>query len=256
MSDSQTRLQSRELRSFGRKRGRKLSARQQALLRELLPRVALDMARPAPASLETAFMSGAGEEAARDVWLEIGFGGAEHMIAQARANRDVCIIGCEPFEDGVVKALSAIEEQGLSNVRIHADDVRPVLRWLPPKSIGRVFMLYPDPWPKKRHEKRRLFSTELLEHLSRVMRPGAELRLATDSGDYARTALSSAASHGRFQWLAASPQDWRARSPDWPQTRYEAKAIEQGRVSYYLRFSLGPSAKDRQNALARPVILA
>jgi tRNA (guanine-N7-)-methyltransferase len=231
---------SRELRSFGRKRGRKLSARQQALLRDFLPRVALDLAQPSPARLDAIFVSGIScgrEEAVRDVWLEIGFGGAEHMVAQAQANPDVGIIGCEPFEDGVVKALSAIEEQGLANVRIHADDVRPVLRWLPPKSLGRVFMLYPDPWPKKRHEKRRLFSDELLGHLFRVMKPGAELRLATDSGDYARAALSNAASDGRFQWLAASPADWRQRTADWPQTRYEAKAVRDGRVSYYLRFS-------------------
>jgi tRNA (guanine-N7-)-methyltransferase len=240
MSDTETRPHSRELRSFGRKRGRKLSARQQTLLREFLPRVSLNLAKPSPARLESIFRSDADEKAIRDVWLEIGFGGAEHMIAQACANPGVGIIGCEPFEDGVVKALSTIEEQGLTNVRIHGDDVRPVLRWLPPKSLGRVFMLYPDPWPKKRHEKRRLFSAELLELLAQVMRPGAELRVATDSGDYARTALLSAASHGRFQWLAASPQDWRQRSPDWPQTRYEAKAVRDGRVSYYLRFSLGP----------------
>jgi tRNA (guanine-N7-)-methyltransferase len=235
MGDSETRLHSPELRSFGRKRGRKLSARQRGLLDHLLPRLALDLSAPAPSNLATLF-----DVSVRDVWLEIGFGGAEHMIAQARANQDVCIIGCEPFEDGVIKALSAIEEQGLTNVRIHGDDVRPVLRWLPPKSLGCVFMLYPDPWPKKRHEKRRLFSAELLELLARVMRPGAELRVATDSGDYARTALLSAVSHGGFQWLAASPQDWRQRSPDWPQTRYESKAVRDGRVSYYLRFSLGP----------------
>jgi len=240
MSDSETMQHCRDLRSFGRKRGRKLSARQQALLRDFLPRVALDLTQPSPARLETIFKScgwRGGDEALRDVWLEIGFGGAEHMVAQAQSNPDVGIIGCEPFEDGVVKALGAIDGLGLANVRIHADDVRPVLRWLPPKSLGRVFMLYPDPWPKKRHEKRRLLSAELLGHLFRVMKPGAELRLATDSGDYARTVLSNAASDGRFQWLAASPADWRQRTADWPQTRYEAKAVRDGRVSYYLRFS-------------------
>jgi tRNA (guanine-N7-)-methyltransferase len=174
------------------------------------------------------------------VWLEIGFGGAEHMIAQACANPDIGIIGCEPFEDGVVKALSAIDRDGLANIRIHADDVRPVLRWLPAHSLGRVFMLYPDPWPKKRHEKRRLFSVGLLDLLARTMRPGAELRLATDSGDYARTALLSVAQQGAFRWLVQSPDDWRHRGADWPQTRYEAKAVRDGRVSYYLRFSRGP----------------
>jgi tRNA (guanine-N7-)-methyltransferase len=209
------------------------------LLRDFLPRVTLDLAQP-PALPEAVFSPRAGDRPIRDVWLEIGFGGAEHMIAQAHANPDVGIIGCEPFEDGVVKALSAIEQDGLANVRIHADDVRPALRWLPANSLGRVFMLYPDPWPKKRHEKRRLFTVGLLDLLARAMRPGAELRLATDSGDYARTALLSVARHGLFRWLAQSPQDWRQRGPDWPQTRYESKAVRDGRVSYYLRFSREP----------------
>jgi tRNA (guanine-N7-)-methyltransferase len=243
MSDSDPREHSRELRSYGRKRGRKISARQRALLRDLLPRVALDLAQPSPARLEALFKAGEGEKAICDVWLEIGFGGAEHMIAQARAHPDVGLIGCEPFEDGVVKALSAIEELELANVRIRGDDVRPVLRWLPPKSLGRVFMLYPDPWPKRRHEKRRLFSAELLELLARVMKPGAELRLATDSGDYARTALLAVAGQVAFRWLAASPIDWRHRGPDWPETRYEMKAVRDGRVSYYLRFTRGSCAK-------------
>jgi tRNA (guanine-N7-)-methyltransferase len=203
-------------------------------MKGLLPRLALDLSQPAPADLCTIF-----EAPVREVWLEIGFGGSEHMIAQARANPEVGCIGCEPFEEGVVKALSAIEELGISNIRLHGDDVRPVLRWLAPGSLGRVFMLFPDPWPKKRHEKRRLFSAELLTLLARVMKPGAELRLATDSGDYARSALLSVARQGAFRWLAASPQDWRARSADWPQTRYEAKAAREGRVSYFLRFSRG-----------------
>jgi tRNA (guanine-N7-)-methyltransferase len=249
MSDSEPRQPFRELRSFGRKRGRKISARQQALLRDVLPRVAVDLSAPAPSSLAQLFAVSVADTvrqmplataSPKDVWLEIGFGGSEHMIAQARANPDVGLIGCEPFEDGIVKALTAIDELGLTNVRIHGDDVRPVLRWLPPESLGRVFMLYPDPWPKKRHEKRRLFSAELLGLLARVTRAGAELRLATDSGDYARTALLSVVQHGAFQWHADSPADWRARGPDWPQTRYEAKAVRDGRVSYYLRFSRRP----------------
>lgn len=236
MGDAHFRQHSHELRSFGRKRGRKLSTRQQALLRDTLPRMALDLATPPPAKLEDLF-AGDSDAEVRDVWLEIGFGGAEHMIAQARANPDVGIIGCEPFEEGVVKALSAMEDHKLGNVRVHGDDVRQVLRWLSPGSLGRVFMLFPDPWPKKRHEKRRLFSVELLRLLARVMKPGAELCLATDSGEYARTALISIARQGDFLWQAASPADWRMRTPDWPETRYEAKAVRAGRISYYLRFS-------------------
>jgi tRNA (guanine-N7-)-methyltransferase len=156
MSASDAEQHPRELRSFGRKRGRKLSLRQQALLRNLLPGVSIDLSRPAPAALGQLFAEGALEAGQRthapeDVWLEIGFGGAEHMIWQASSNPNVGLIGCEPYEDGVVKALSAIESRRLANVRLHADDARPVLRWLPQASLGRVFILFPDPWPKTRH---------------------------------------------------------------------------------------------------------
>jgi tRNA (guanine-N7-)-methyltransferase len=242
MSESDPRRHSLELRSFGRKRGRKLSARQGALLRDVLPGVALDLAQPCPGRLESLFEARGTAKPIREVWLEIGFGGAEHMIQQARAHPEVGLIGCEPFEEGVVKALSAVEEHGLGNVRVHADDVRPVLRWLEPQSIGRVFMLYPDPWPKKRHAKRRLLSAELLALLARVMKPGAELRLATDSGTYARTALVAISRQGAFDWIAASPADWRSRTADWPETRYESKALRDGRISYYLRFTRGSCA--------------
>lgn len=217
-----------ELRSFGRKRGRKISAHQQLLLRDVLPRVAIDLSCPAPPGL--------GFGAVREIWLEIGFGGAEHMIAQARANPNVGIIGCEPFEEGVVKALAAIETQGLANVRLHADDARPLLRWLPTASLARVFILFPDPWPKARHKKRRLFSEPVLAELARVVRPGGELRFATDWGDYARHALYAVAREKSFSWLAASAVDWRHRPPDWPQTRYETKAIAEDRRRYFFRF--------------------
>ena len=125
------------------------------------------------------------------MWLEIGFGGGEHLIWQAKANAQVGLIGCEPFRDGIVKALGAIEAEKIGNVRLHAEDARPVLRWLPKASIGRTFILFPDPWPKKRHHKRRLVSEATLAQLARVMRPGAELRIATDIGDYARWILEA-----------------------------------------------------------------
>ena len=198
---------------------------------EVLPRVGVDLAKPAPREIERLF-----EPAVSAVWLEIGFGGAEHLIWQARANPSVGFIGCEPFEDGLVKALSAIETDGIGNLRLLGDDVRPLLRWLPDASLGRVFILFPDPWPKTRHQKRRLFSPALLSELARVMRPHAELRLATDIGDYARTALMAAASAPEFRWAAEGPQDWRVRPDDWPGTRYEAKAEREGRRRYYFRF--------------------
>lgn len=220
-----------ELRSFGRRRGRKLSVRQERLLEDLLPRIAVDPTQPELTDLGQLF-----PKPVLAVWLEIGFGGAEHLVWQAKANPDVGLIGCEPFEEGLVKALTAIDEDGLGNVRLYGDDVRPLLRWLPAASLDRVFILFPDPWPKKRHQKRRLFSPALLQLLARVMKPRAELRLATDIGDYARTALLAVAQTPEFLWTAESPADWRVRPADWPATRYEAKAGREGRRSYFFRF--------------------
>jgi tRNA (guanine-N7-)-methyltransferase len=221
----------RDLRSYGRRRGRKPSARQAALLHDVLPRVAVDLSRPPPARLGELFTP-----AVDEVWLEIGFGGAEHLLWQARNNPSVGLIGCEPFEDGVVKALSAIEQEKLANIRLHADDARPLLRWLPAAGIGRTFILFPDPWPKKRHQKRRLVSAATLDQLARAMRPGGELRIATDIGDYARWILSAVREQQGFRWLASRPADWRERGPDWPPTRYEQKARAAGRKCTYFRF--------------------
>lgn len=238
-----------ELRSFGRKHGRKPSPRQERLLRDVLPRVSLDLSNPPLQPLTQLF------EAVSDtrplpafgrtgqtpppsgLWLEIGFGGAEHLVWQATRNPGVALIGCEPFEGGVIKALAAIETQRLSNIRIHPDDARPLLRWLPPASLDRVFILFPDPWPKTRHIKRRLVAKPLLDQLARTMKPGAELRFASDIGDYVRTALLSLMNHGQFHWPAESHRDWRERPADWPETRYEAKAIREGRRRYFFRLT-------------------
>ncbi|MBN9262347.1 MAG: tRNA (guanosine(46)-N7)-methyltransferase TrmB [Hyphomicrobium sp.] len=220
-----------ELRSFGRRRGRKLSARQERLLAELAPRVRPDLAHPAPADVATLF-----DTPVQQVWLEIGFGGAEHLVWQARHHPHVGIIGCEPFEEGVVKALTLIEDEKLPNILVHADDVRPLLRWLPAGSLDRAFVLFPDPWPKARHRKRRLVGTPLLDQLARAMKSGGELRLGTDIGDYARTMLAALMRHPQFRWTATCAADWRNRPADWPQTRYEAKALREGRRCTYLRF--------------------
>jgi tRNA (guanine-N7-)-methyltransferase len=222
----------RDLRSFGRKRGRKLSARQQQLIAGALPRLRLPLDQPPPERLATIF----GEASKTETWLEIGFGGAEHLVWQAEHHPEVGLIGCEPFEEGVVKALTAIEEKGLGNVRLHPDDARDVLRWLPKASISRAFILFPDPWPKRKHVKRRLVSPTTLVLLARVMRPGSELRIATDIGDYARTTLLAISSSSAFRWPAKCPADWRDRPPDWPPTRYEAKAKREGRRCYYFTF--------------------
>jgi tRNA (guanine-N7-)-methyltransferase len=227
-----------DLRSYGRRRGRAPSRRQAELWREVLPRVAVDIAQPAPASLAELFAPPVAE-----VWLEIGFGGGEHLVWQARANPGVGLIGCEPFQDGVVKVLGAIEAAietgGLANIRVLADDARPLLRWLPSASIGRAFVLFPDPWPKARHRKRRLVSEAMLGELARVLRPGGELRLATDDGDYAGAMLSAIGRQAYFQWTANGPDDWRRRPADWPPTRYEEKALREGRRCYFLSFHRG-----------------
>ena len=243
-----------ELRSYGRRRGRKLSPRQERLMRELLPRLAIDLGSPPPSSIRNLFPAPDAQWASEgatmstpvaggppkadvaDIWLEIGFGGGEHLLWQARHHPHVGLIGAEPFEDGVVKVLAAIEDEGLANLRIHADDARDLPRWLPPASIGRVFVLFPDPWPKRRHVKRRLVNPHLLAMLARVMRRGGELRIGTDIGDYARTIMMAMQACPSFEWTARSPVDWRVRPADWPPTRYEEKAHREGRRCCYLRF--------------------
>lgn len=219
-----------DLRSYGRRRARAPSARQQALWREVLPRVAVPPGEPL-ADLPALFAP-----PVREVWLEIGFGGGEHLVWQARTQPGVGLIGCEPFEDGVIKLLGAIEEERLANVRVCAGDARPLLRRLPDASIGRAFILFPDPWPKKRHHKRRIVSPATLVEIARVLRPGAELRIATDVGAYAGAILDAAGRNPALHWTARGPQDWRLRPRDWPQTRYEAKAVAAGRRCYYFRF--------------------
>ena len=221
----------RDLRSFGRRRGRRLSPRQAALVEHELPRLAIRLSPPSPVSLDRLFALPVAE-----VWLEIGFGGGEHLIWQARANPHIGLIGCEPFTDGIVKALSAIAAANLGNVRIHAEDARPLLRWLPPASIARTFILFPDPWPKQRHHKRRLVSQATLAELARVMRPGGELRIATDVADYAHAILLAVAQQQSFRQSAAAGGDWRERGIDWPPTRYEQKALLEGRRCSYFRF--------------------
>jgi tRNA (guanine-N7-)-methyltransferase len=172
----------------------------------------------------------------RPVWLEIGFGGGEHMLAVAAAEPGVGIIGCEAFVNGVAMLLSAMTRGAIGNVRVHPGDARDLLDVAPPASLDRAYLLYPDPWPKARHHKRRFMSAENLDALARVLKPGAELRVATDIGDYARHALAAAFAHPAFEWTAAQPADWRAPWEGWSRTRYEAKALREGRAPIYLRF--------------------
>lgn len=225
-----------ELRSFGRRRSRGGSVHKDRLFDRLLPALTVDLANP---------LAGRGADGAtpRPVWLEIGFGGGEHLVWQAEhATCQPLIIGCEPFENGVGKVLVAIDEAGGAegqlgaSVRLHVDDARPLLRALPDRVIDRAFVLFPDPWPKRKHMKRRLINGALLDELARVMAPGAELRVATDIPDYARTMLMAFQDTPFFQWRAMTAEDWRQRPADWPETHYERKAIAEGRDRCYLRF--------------------
>jgi len=175
-----------------------------------------------------------------DLWLEIGFGAGEHLAAQAAAHPEVGFLGAEVFENGVVKLLAAMRERGLDNVRVWVDDARLLLAALPERSLGRVFILFPDPWPKLRHHKRRMVSAATLDRLGRLMKDGAELRLATDDVGYLRWMLELAPMHPAFEWMARGPEDWRQRPADWPATRYERKAILAGRQPYFLRLRRRP----------------
>ena len=217
---------------YGRRRGRRLRQGRQRLLDDVLPRLSVDL-DTLPPRLDALF-----PRPVRSVWLEVGFGGGEHLLAQATAHPDVGIIGCEPFVNGVARLLSAIEaaETPLENIRLYPDDARTLIERLPADSVGRVFVLFPDPWPKSRHHRRRFIAKPQLDALARVMTPGAELRLATDHPGYLRWMLFHCLAHGAFEWLAREAEDWRRRPADWPQTRYEEKAIEKGAVCTFLRF--------------------
>jgi tRNA (guanine-N7-)-methyltransferase len=215
---------------FGRRRGRRLRAEQTARIGKLLPRIAVTI--PQEGRLEPSIAFGAPQ---RDVWLEIGFGGGEHLAVQAECHPEVGLIGCEVFEPGIARLLAQIERRHIANIRIFVDDARLMLAALVPSSIGRVFILFPDPWPKLRHEKRRLMSRETLDALAAIMRDGAELRLATDDDNYLSWMLERVTDHPSFEWLARSPRDWRGRPTDWPPTRYEEKARAAGRAPSFLR---------------------
>jgi tRNA (guanine-N7-)-methyltransferase len=214
-------------RHFGRRKGWKLRARQSGLLEDLLPQLILV---PQPGRAAEEYF----EAPVKDVWFEIGFGGGEHLAAQAEAHRDVGIIGAEPFVAGMAKLLGKVDETEIRNIRLYSEDARDVLEGLPAASLGRIFILFPDPWPKTRHHKRRFIQMETLDELARVMKHGSELRFASDDKSYVSWALECFMAHDAFEWTAAAPQDWRTRPEDWPATRYEAKAINAGRSCDYL----------------------
>ncbi|MDG1339631.1 MAG: tRNA (guanine(46)-N(7))-methyltransferase TrmB [Paracoccaceae bacterium] len=171
----------------------------------------------------------------RDVWLEVGFGGGEHVVHQAALNPDVVIIGCEPYINGVAMLLGKIRDAGVENLMVHPGDARDLMDLLPDGSIAKAFLLYPDPWPKKRHHRRRFVTPEHLDPLARVMKQDAEFRVATDIPDYVRQTMEKVPRAG-FEWLGETPEDWREPWSDWTRTRYEAKAIREDRTPHYMTF--------------------
>ena len=219
-------------RFYGRRRGRPLRAGMERLMAERLEALSIDPdALPTPIDPRDFFSS-----RPQQVWLEIGFGAGEHLSWQAKTHPDVGILGFEPFLNGVASLLRHVEDLGLENVRVHPDDARPVLDGLADGSVDRIFVLFPDPWPKVRHHFRRIIQTETLDTFARLLRPGGELRMASDDMPYVRWMLERATRHPAFQWCAEGPADWRERPSDWPETRYEAKARKAGRHPAFLRF--------------------
>lgn len=213
-----------------------LSATRQARLENWLPKIGITLpAAAVQVAPETYF-----DSSHSDFWLEIGFGKGEHLAAQAAAHPEIGMIGSEPFQNGVSGLIDLVDEGGLSNVRLFQDDARLLMDSLPNASIGRAFILFPDPWPKARHHKRRIVSTGNIAVLSRILKDGAELRIGTDHMEYCRWIMAHMLASSDFVWQCDTPADWRNRPDDWPPSRYEIKSQQAGRVSSYLRFIRRP----------------
>ncbi len=210
---------------YGRRKGPKLSSRQAGLRQTLLGELAYVPGGDPLAQFP---------DTVQEVWLEVGFGAGEHLVWQAQHHPQVGLIGAEPYEMGMAKLLTKLEETPLNTVRLYEGDGREIIEALPDASLGRFFLLFPDPWPKARHHKRRFLQMAMLDELARVLKPGSELRFATDDKSYLPYALERLMAHPKFRWLAEGPQDWKTRPADWPPTRYEAKQIRG--LPTFLRF--------------------
>jgi tRNA (guanine-N7-)-methyltransferase len=216
---------------FGRRKGHKLRPGQSRLFDALLPQLAIDLERQAPAELGALFPVPVDE-----VRLEIGFGGGEWMIAQALQRPQMGFIGVEPFINGMAKALAAIESHGLRNIRLHFDDALTLIAWLPANSLARIDLIHPDPWPKRRHWKRRFVQEEMIAQLARILRRGGEFRFVTDIADYAAWTLQRFIRSNDFEWTAERADDWRKPWTGFSPTRYHAKAAREERASCFLLF--------------------
>jgi tRNA (guanine-N7-)-methyltransferase len=238
------------LASFGRRQGRKLRDSRSALFETLLPKLQIDLpnialspaqALPSPLSPQRGEGQGEGEilqnifpDYKAPLWFELGFGGGEHLAAQALANPHVNFIGCEPYVNGMSTLLVMVDTHKLINIRLFHDDARLLLEKMPDASIERLFILFPDPWPKNRHHKRRIISQSSLELFHRKLKPAGLMRIATDHVDYCSWILEQCLAFGKFKWTAQCSADWTTQPPDWVRTRYQAKAEAEGRNATFL----------------------
>ncbi|RIY00790.1 tRNA (guanosine(46)-N7)-methyltransferase TrmB [Aureimonas flava] len=216
---------------FGRSRGKTLRPLQAGLLRESLPALVLDLGQPAPADLRTLF-----EAPVDAVRLEIGFGGGEHLHMESGRHPGTGFIGVEPFVNSMAKMLVALDADPRANLRLFGDDATLLLDWLPDASLSGIDLFYPDPWPKRKHWKRRLVNARTLDRMARVLRPGSRFRFASDIETYVDWTLLHLRDHPAFRWQAEGPADWHTPYEGWPGTRYEAKAHREGRKGAYLTF--------------------
>jgi len=216
---------------FGRRKGHRLPPRQARLIETLLPSLAIDLSRPPPEDLRTLF-----PVPVDDVALEIGFGSGESLIEKAKARPRTGFLGVEPFVNGMAKALAAIKGSGLNNIRLHFDDAVTLIDWLPEGSLAGIDLIHPDPWPKRRHWKRRFVQDEMVSRLARLLRPGGDFRFVTDVDDYAAWTLQRFLRSEKFRWTAQGADDWRRPWPGFTPTRYHAKAARAERASCFLIF--------------------
>ncbi|MDJ0921842.1 MAG: tRNA (guanosine(46)-N7)-methyltransferase TrmB [Henriciella sp.] len=213
------RLAHRPLRTYGRRGGRPLSGRQKQLFETLLPQIRVPVGAPGALDPATLF------DDVDEIWLEIGFGGGEHTSGQAKSHPEVGLLASEVFIEGMAKCLGQIEDEGLTNVRLWEEDARELMAGLRDQCIDRVFILFPDPWPKTKQQKRRLIQPDFLDDLARVLKPGGRVRFATDVRSYADEALERLLRHPAFDWLAETAEDWRRAPADHIQTRYQTKNL-------------------------------
>jgi len=216
---------------FGRRKGHRLRSHQADLIEHFLPRLALDIAKPAPPDLAALF-----DPPADEVRLEIGFGGGEHLIAEALAFPNMGFIGCEPYVNGMAKILTQIEAHNIGNVRLFAGDAIELLGWVPPGSLTRIDLIHPDPWPKRRHWKRRFVQDASLAAMARALKAQGEFRFVSDIADYCAWTLAHLKRSRDFLWMAERADDWRLPWDGYTMTRYGRKAEREGRVAAYLRF--------------------